>query len=99
VEIFGTIQWSQARCATGDATLLSLFISEEQTEIAQAKQICRSCPLREACLDGALRRREPVGVWGGELFDRGRVIDRKRPRGRPRKTELVPAAEAAEQVA
>ena len=93
VEIFGTIQWSQARCATGDATLLSLFFSEEQTEIAQAKQICRSCPLREACLDGALRRREPVGVWGGELFDRGRVIERKRPRGRPRKSELLPAAE------
>lgn len=93
MEIFGTIQWSQARCATGDATLLSLFFSEEQTEIAQAKSLCRTCPLREECLEGALRRREPVGVWGGELFDRGRVIERKRPRGRPRKTELVPAAE------
>ena len=34
---------------------------------------------------GALERREPWGVWGGELFDAGRVIPRKRPRGRPRK--------------
>lgn len=93
MEALGTIQWSKARCATGDATWLSLFFSEEQQEIAQAKQLCRTCPLREPCLEGALRRREPVGVWGGELFDRGRVIERKRPRGRPRKTELVPAAE------
>ncbi len=28
---------------------------------------------------------EPWGVWGGELFLQGRVIPRKRPRGRPRK--------------
>jgi WhiB family transcriptional regulator, redox-sensing transcriptional regulator len=32
-----------------------------------------------------LARREPWGVWGGELFLQGRVIPRKRPRGRPRK--------------
>jgi len=24
-------------------------------------------------------------VWGGEIFERGVVIPRKRPRGRPRK--------------
>ncbi|MBR7560709.1 WhiB family transcriptional regulator, partial [Mycobacterium tuberculosis] len=27
----------------------------------------------------------PWGVWGGEIFERGAVIARKRPRGRPRK--------------
>jgi WhiB family transcriptional regulator, redox-sensing transcriptional regulator len=27
----------------------------------------------------------PWGVWGGELFVAGRVVRRKRPRGRPRK--------------
>ena len=95
MEILGTIKWSEARCATGDATLVSLFFSEDQVEIAQAKALCHTCPLRETCLEGAIRRREPVGVWGGELFDRGRVIDRKRPRGRPRKTELIPAAAEA----
>jgi WhiB family redox-sensing transcriptional regulator len=93
VDLFGTIKWSQARCATGDA---SLFFSEDTAEIAQAKQICRSCPLRESCLEGAVRRREPVGVWGGELFDRGRVIERKRPRGRPRNSERIVAEAQAE---
>ncbi|HEX6577357.1 MAG TPA: WhiB family transcriptional regulator, partial [Jiangellaceae bacterium] len=34
-------------------------------------------------------RREPWGVWGGELFISGVVVARKRPRGRPRKTEVA----------
>ena len=37
MDIFGTISWSQARCAMGDATLVSLFFSEDPAEIAQAK--------------------------------------------------------------
>ena len=41
-----------------------------------------------ACLAGALGREEPWGVWGGEIFERGAVIPRKRPRGRPRKVDL-----------
>ena len=43
--------------------------------------------MRDLCLSGALERREPWGVWGGELFLQGVVIPRKRPRGRPRKNE------------
>ncbi|MEV6738616.1 WhiB family transcriptional regulator [Streptomyces sp. NPDC051104] len=30
-----------------------------------AKQICARCPAITPCLDGALQRREPVGIWGG----------------------------------
>ena len=29
-------------------------------------------------------RQEPVGVWGGELFEDGKVIAAKRAPGRPR---------------
>ena len=32
---------------------------------AQAKKICAGCPVRQACLDHALKVREPYGVWGG----------------------------------
>ena len=85
-----TINWTDAKCATGDARLLHLFFSEEQTEILEAKAICQSCPLRLPCLESAIERGEPWGVWGGQLFDRGRVIDRKRGRGRPRKDEQSP---------
>jgi WhiB family redox-sensing transcriptional regulator len=31
----------------------------------RAKAICRSCAVREPCLDYALRIREPHGIWGG----------------------------------
>ena len=58
-----------------------------------AKALCLGCPVRAECLAGALDRREPWGVWGGELFLQGVVIPRKRPRGRPRKNEPAwPAA-------
>lgn len=31
----------------------------------RAKAVCADCPVREACLDYALRIREPHGIWGG----------------------------------
>ncbi len=37
------------------------------------------------CLEGALARREPWGVWGGQLFVNGRILPQKRKRGRPPK--------------
>src|SRR5205807_10522907 len=46
---------------------------------------CRACPVREACLEAAKARREPWGVWGGELFANGKVLAQKRKRGRPPK--------------
>ena len=78
-------RWTQASCATGDARLLHLFFSENPTEIAEAKAICGTCPLRIDCMESAIERSEPWGVWGGQLFDRGRPIAFKRGRGRPRK--------------
>jgi WhiB family transcriptional regulator, redox-sensing transcriptional regulator len=62
-----------------------LWFSESPAELELAKSFCLDCPVRAACLTGALDRREPWGVWGGEIFERGAVIPRKRPRGRPRK--------------
>jgi WhiB family redox-sensing transcriptional regulator len=62
-----------------------LWFAERPADLELAKSYCLDCPVREACLAGALARREPWGVWGGEIFERGAVIPRKRPRGRPRK--------------
>lgn len=66
-----------------------LFFAESPDEVETAKALCRECPARTACLAGALKRREPWGVWGGELFLRGAIVPRKRPRGRPRKTDVA----------
>ncbi len=62
-----------------------LWFAESPERLEVAKALCGGCPLRDACLAGALDRAEPWGVWGGEIFERGVVIARKRPRGRPRK--------------
>ncbi|ADG98596.1 transcription factor WhiB [Segniliparus rotundus DSM 44985] len=62
-----------------------LWFAEEPAALEFAKQSCGVCPVREACLAEALRRGEPWGVWGGEIFHQGEVIARKRPRGRPKK--------------
>ena len=69
-----------------------LWFAESPAQLEQAKRLCTDCPARAACLAGALARAEPWGVWGGEIFDRGVVIARKRPRGRPPKVRTEAAA-------
>ena len=76
---------AQARCNDGAGSLLALFFSEQLDDIAAAKAFCAGCPVKDDCLDGALTRREPWGVWGGELFVHGKVVAQKRKRGRPPK--------------
>lgn len=66
-----------------------LFFAESPQDVETAKAMCRGCAARLACLAGALERQEPWGVWGGELFLRGTVVPRKRPRGRPPKTDVA----------
>ena len=69
-----------------------LWFAEVPAELEQAKALCLDCPARLACLTGAIERREPWGVWGGEIFERGAIVARKRPRGRPRKSESTEVA-------
>ena len=64
-----------------------LWFAESPADVEFAKALCQECPVRSMCLEGALERREPWGVWGGQLFLQGVVIPRKRPRGRPRKNQ------------
>ena len=66
-----------------------LFFAESPRDVARAKELCAGCPVRAACLAGALRRGEPWGVWGGELLLRGTIVPTKRARGRPRKSPIA----------
>ena len=66
-----------------------LWFADTPEGVEFAKSLCGTCPVRGACLSGALDRREPWGVWGGELFVQGAIVARKRPRGRPRKSEVA----------
>lgn len=69
-----------------------LFFAEAPADVEFAKALCTACPIQSACLSGALERKEPWGVWGGELFVQGVTVARKRPRGRPRKVDVAVAA-------
>lgn len=72
-----------------------LWFADAPAELDRAKAFCSDCPVKAECLAAALSRREPWGVWGGEIFERGAVIPRKRPRGRPRKEDRVAAETGA----
>ena len=85
--------WQEiARCNDGTGSMTELFFSEQLDDIAAAKAFCLECPVKENCLEAAQDRREPWGVWGGELFVNGRVLASKRRRGRPPKV-VVPEPE------
>jgi len=88
--------WANARCNDGTGNLVALFFSEQLDDIARAKAFCGECPVRAACFQAALDRREPYGVWGGRLFFKGKVLAVKRPRGRPPKTARPEVALAAD---
>ena len=83
------VDWTAARCAGGSAEVVATFFSEQLNDIAAAKAICAECSVASQCLRGALERREPWGVWGGELLMNGRVLAVKRKRGRPPRTPRV----------
>ncbi len=78
-------RWEGAACHEPSGSLTALFFSDEIPDIDLAKAICATCPLRAPCLAGAQSRREPAGVWGGQLFVDGRIVLEKRKRGRPPK--------------
>ncbi len=77
-----------------------LWFADDQAGVDTAQRLCRACPLQSRCLDAAIARREPCGVWGGELFQRGEIVAMLKPKGRPRKdaparAEFADAALAA----
>jgi WhiB family transcriptional regulator, redox-sensing transcriptional regulator len=45
-----------------------------------ALQICAACPVRDDCLEHALRVPEEYGVWGGMTEDDRRSFRRRRSR-------------------
>ena len=67
------------------------YFSETDQGIAEAKALCGTCPVRNKCLEGALSRQEPCGVWGGQLLEDGVIIERKRRAGRPPRQVIAAA--------
>lgn len=80
--LFSGLVDSMVPCRNEDP---ELWFAEQATQMAAAKALCAQCPLVSACLQGAIDREEPWGVWGGEIIVEGKIVQQKRGRGRPRK--------------
>lgn len=76
---------ADAACRDLQGSLTGVYFSEELQDIAAAKAICATCPVMIECLEGAIARHEPWGVWGGQMFVNGKILATKRRRGRPPK--------------
>lgn len=57
---------AQGACIGKDSTLF-FPDRENSTEIPRAKAVCKTCPVREPCLDEALKSpiADDEGIWGG----------------------------------
>jgi WhiB family redox-sensing transcriptional regulator len=57
-----------------------IFYVEKGGSSAEAKAICRSCPVQEQCLEYAIEHHERHGVWGGHSQPELRILRRDRRR-------------------
>jgi WhiB family transcriptional regulator, redox-sensing transcriptional regulator len=48
-------------------------------QVAAAKAICQSCPVRAECLDYAMQTAQDHGIWGGTTEEERRLARRGRP--------------------
>ncbi|MCX6467271.1 MAG: WhiB family transcriptional regulator [Pseudonocardiales bacterium] len=64
-----------ARCRTADAE--ELFVTGARQR--EAREVCRTCPVRTECLAHALDQRIEFGVWGGMTERQRRALLRARP--------------------
>lgn len=52
-----------------------IMYPEDGDESREAKELCMRCPVRQDCLDYALRNKEEWGIWGGASeHDRERML-------------------------
>ncbi len=66
---------SQGECGGVDA---ELFYPERGASTREAKDVCRTCIVREECLEYALNNGEKFGIWGGLSERERRRIRRAR---------------------
>lgn len=78
------VDWrSEAACSGVDSDIFFPAAEEDLEATAQAKAICETCPVREACLQYALATNQSAGVWGGlDAGERRRMRRRIRDRER-----------------
>ena len=80
-------EWQeQASCR---AVPVETFFPLVEQEADDAKQVCRSCLVREQCLEFAISAGEHFGVWGGLTPpERRSLVSKRRARARAQAAAL-----------
>jgi WhiB family redox-sensing transcriptional regulator len=77
----GDVRWRAEAACRGVAT--DVFFpaggSGNRTDWSAALAVCARCPVRQACLDYALRTNQPDGVWGMATPSQRRTLRRPDP--------------------
>ena len=55
---------------------------EKQHREMQAKAVCKTCPVRESCLEFAVETNQKYGIWGGMTDKERASLKRRRARAR-----------------
>lgn len=58
--------------------MTDVFFPSRGESIAEAREICRRCPVTRECLDYAMRHNEKFGVWSGTSERQRRRMRRQR---------------------
>jgi WhiB family transcriptional regulator, redox-sensing transcriptional regulator len=68
---------AEAACRDADA---ETFFTLDESLQKEALEMCAVCPVRQECLEHALRHGEQYGIWGGTREGERRRIMRERRR-------------------
>jgi WhiB family redox-sensing transcriptional regulator len=68
---------NRAACSGYHHSLFFPAGDAEETSTARARQLCRSCPVVEACLEYALETNQRAGIWGGSTEEERKILRRK----------------------
>ncbi len=71
-------RWMDRASCKGKDPTGEIFYPVRGADVTQAKRICAGCPVREDCLEYAIRHQERFGVWGGTTEGRRRKMRRIR---------------------
>lgn len=77
---------SEGLCRQGNP---DIWMSTKQADQRRAASICMDCKQRITCLEYAMRRKEPHGVWGGFTERQRRRLALGLPVDRRRKAAKV----------
>jgi WhiB family transcriptional regulator, redox-sensing transcriptional regulator len=78
--------WSLAACQATDPDLFFPISGSGPAlgQVARAKAVCASCPVRTDCLSYALAADPMQGVWGGMSEDERRLLRQREAKARLR---------------